>query len=138
MGIQFNDNGTVRDLTLADMATPDFQDSYSDLFKGINGYRPRGHSVETMLNFFDTYEERFAEAEKEWQLEQDLRLDYLNHKHGQVFPDLQTAEHFNVQAALARYEREAQVEAEERAAKAEFVRRGSPQPAIEAWLHGSM
>src|SRR3990170_4814797 len=41
MGIKFDDNGTTRDLTVADMLRPEFQESYSDLFKSLYGFRPR-------------------------------------------------------------------------------------------------
>lgn len=138
MGLQFIDtNGTERTLTLADMATPDFQDSYSDLYKTINGFRPRGHSLETMLHFFDTYEAQFAEAEKEWELERAQRLAYLNQKFNRTFANLSEAEVHNMEQARLRYDRETQEEADRLAAAAEMTRRFSPLPVIEDWMYGS-
>jgi len=138
MGLQFNDNGVTRTLTLADMATMTFQEAYSDLYKGINGFRPRGHSVESMLHFFDTYEEQFAQSEKEEAAARANRLAYLNQKHGQVFDTLTIAERFNEQAAYNRFMAKMEAESEAEAVKAEFKRRFSPAPVIDAWEHGAI
>lgn len=139
MGLQFIDrNGDKRTLTLADMLTQDFQESYSDLFKGIYGFRPRGHTAESMLHFFDTYEELYARAEAEQEIERGLRLDYLNYKHGREFTDLREAECFNEQVAYNRYMDELNRQEEEQARLAELNRRGSPLPVIEAWEYGSL
>lgn len=141
MGLQFRDEaGNERTLTLTDMATDDFKDSYSDLFKVIYDFRPRGEHLwtpEVMLAFFDSYEERFAEKEKEWEEEREARLDYLKCKHQRNFTSLKEAEDFNVQAALARYEREAEAERQEKDRKAEMTRRFSPLPVIEDWMYGT-
>lgn len=114
-------------------------DIISDMAKDVYGTRAACPTTpEAQVSFMNRYDDLIAEALEEQEGARVIRLAYLNKKHDQVFPDLQAAEHFNVQAALARYEREAAAEEAERAEKAEFVRRGSPMPAIIAWEHGTL
>ena len=136
MGLEFNDNGNIRTLTVADMATSDFQEAYSDLYKGLYGFRPRGHDVATMLHFFDTYEAEFAFAQEREEAALAYRLGYLEHKHGRKFADNREAERFNEQAAYNRFMDALHAEEEAKAEAAEFVRRGSAMPVIEAYMHG--
>jgi hypothetical protein len=134
MGLTFNDNGNVRTLTLADMATPAFQESYSDLYKGIHGIRPRGHSVEMMLHFFDTYEQEFERH----QAEEDAVLAYRSEKDGIQYTSW--SHYYDVKEAkdADEWEAEQAIRKAEADLKAEFARRGSPLPAIEAWEYGTL
>lgn len=109
---------------------------YSDAFKEIYGYRPRGEYLNSpgyVADFWNNFEAMFAEAQELDR--QDLKAaceavgipvtnwsayyDFLETK------DLMERE---------RYEAEEAAAAEERA---EFYRRGSPAPVIEAWAHGA-
>lgn len=132
MGLQFNDNGIVRTLTVADMATPDFQESYSDLYKGINGFRPRGHSPETMLRFFDTYEVQLAEHEAE----EKRQLAYVSERDGVEYRSW--SHYYDVKEAAdhAAWKAEEAARQAKLARRAEMYRRFSPLPVIEDWLYG--
>lgn len=132
MGLQFNDNGVTRTLALADMATQDFQEAYSDLYKGINGFRPRGHSVEAMLHFFDTYEAQFEESEEDDRRALKARserdgIEYRNWSHYYDEKERRDYEAYERQQAAR------QAVLDERA---EMYRRFSPLPVIEDWLYG--
>ena len=135
MGLQYVDGtGTERTLTVADMLLPDFQETYSDLYKGLNGFRPRGHDAETMLRFFDTYEAAFEESEAEEAAALARRsetdgVEYTSWSH-----------YYSVQEAKdhAEYLKEEAIRQEEAARAAEMARRFSPLPAIEAWEHGAL
>lgn len=126
-------------LTLADMALPEYRDCYSDMFKSLHGFRPRGewcNTPEFMLQFFNDYD-----ADIEAELERDRReaaerLVYLNHKHGTEFTTLHEASRYNEQKAFERFAREEEEREAEAAAKAEMTRRFSPMPVIEDWLYG--
>jgi hypothetical protein len=131
-------NATANVLTLADMASSDYQEAYSDLYKGLNGFRPRGHDAATMLRFFQTYDERFEESMEEECREAAARLTYLNHKHGQTFENLTLAERFNERAAHDRFMKNLEAQMIAEAHKAEFNRRGSAAPIIDAWEHGAL
>jgi hypothetical protein len=126
-------------LTLADMATPAYQDCYSDMFKSLHGFRPRGewcNTPEFMLQFFKDYDADIeAELERDRQ-EAAERLVYLNHKHSTNFTTLHEASRHNEQMAFARWEREAEALQAEKDRKAEMTRRFSPLPIIEAWEYG--
>lgn len=134
MGLQFTDNnGNTRTLTLADMATQDFQESYSDLFKGLHGFRPRGlMDPATMLRFFDTYEDSFAEHEAE----EARQLQYVSDRDGIQYRNWSHFYDEKERVAQEAYEREEAVRQAERAEKAEMNRRFSPLPIIEDWLYG--
>lgn len=134
MGLTFNDNGNIRTLTLADMQTPDFQSAYSDLYKGLHGIRPRGDSAETMLHFFDTYEQEF-ERQKE---QEDAALAYRSEQDGIQYTSWTHFYEVKEAKAYADWEAENAVRQAEIDLKAEFARRGSPLPFIEAWEYGSL
>lgn len=137
MGLQFIDrNGSERTLTEADMLLPEFQETFWDLYKSLHGIRPRGMLQDTryMLMFFDTYEECMKE-----QNEEDARsLAVLSEKDGVQY----TSWNHYYEMEDARRERECEVEAEKQRAieeaKAEYNRRGSPAPIIEAWEFGEI
>lgn len=136
MGLQFIDaNGTERTLTEADMLLPDFQETYSDLFKSLHGFRPRGMmDPASMLRFFDTYEAEFeAQAEQE-----KAALAYASERDG--FAYTSWSHFYELKEERDRKEWEAEEAARRAAAaeKAEFNRRGSPAPVIEAWEHGAL
>ena len=135
MGLQYVDGrGIERTLTVADMATPDFQDAYSDLYKGINGFRPRGHSPEQMLHFFDTYEARYQEheAEEAAALARRSEQDGIEYRSWSHYYDVKEAQDH------ALWEVEEKVRLARLAERKEFSRRGSPMPAIVAWEYGSL
>lgn len=134
MGLAFNDNGNIRNLTLADMATPAFQEAYSDLYKGLYGIRPRGHSVETMLHFFDTYEKEFERH----QAEEDAALAYRSEQDGIKYTSWNHFYQVKEAKEQEAWEAEQATRKAEADLKAEFARRGSPLPFIEAWEHGTL
>lgn len=132
MGLLFNDNGNIRTLTLADMATSDFQESYSDLYKGLNGFRPRGHDAATMLRFFDNYEAEFEAA----QAEEARALAHVSKRDGVEYRNW--SHYYDVKEALehAEWERENAARQAKLAKRAEMYRRFSPLPVVEDWLYG--
>lgn len=135
MGLQYVDgSGIERTLTVADMLTPDFQEAYSDLYKGLNGFRPRGHDAETMLRFFDSYEERMAEhvAEEAAELARLSNMDGIQYRSWSHYYDEQERRDYD---AWERAQAERQEALDYRAA---FNARFSSLPAIEAWEHGAI
>jgi len=137
MGLQFIDaKGNERTLTLEDMKTPVFQDSYSDLFKGLHGFRPRGEylcSPEVMLNFFDSYDQAMADyaAEEAAELARYSAEDGIEYRNWSHYYDEKERRDYEA------WER-AQVERQEALDyRAAFNARGSALPAIEAWEYGS-
>lgn len=115
------------------------QDIISDLAKSVYGTRsacPR--TPEDQVSFMNRYDSLIEDALEDEKRERDNRLAYLNHKHGQVFDNLAVAERFNQQAAHDRYMVEIELERVAADERAEFNRRGSPMPIIEAWEHGSL
>jgi hypothetical protein len=132
MGLQFNDNGVTRTLTLADMATQDFQEAYSDLYKGINGFRPRGHDTQTMLHFFDTYEAQFEESEEDDRraLKARSERDGIEYRSWSHYYDEKERRDYEA------YEREQAARQAVLAERAEMYRRFSPLPVVEDWMYG--
>lgn len=135
MGIEFNDNGIIRNLTVADMLTDEFRETYYDLYKGLNGIKPRWEtSPEVMLHFFDTYEEQYA-AEREREaaelaaLSQQDGIEYRNWSH---FYD--EKERRDEEA----YQREAEAKASKRDYLARVAARFSPLAAIREWEYGAI
>jgi hypothetical protein len=136
MGLQYVDGtGTERTLTVADMLTQDFQSAYSDLFKGLHGFRPSlNTSPEDMLRFFDTYEAAFEENEAEEaaalaRVSERDGIQYRNWMH--YYDEKEKRDYAEWQAEEAKRQEAA-------AHVAEFNRRGSPLPTIEAWEHGAI
>jgi len=109
---------------------------YSDAFKEIYGYRPRGEYLndpEYVAEFWNSFEELFAIA-----AEEDAQaLAAACEAHGiEATTWMSYYEQREAQDAIL----EAKYRAEEEAAaaeKAEFYRRGSPAPVLEAWAHGA-
>lgn len=134
MGIQFVDaNGTERTLTVADMLTPTFQESFSDLYKSLNGFRPRcTFSPEAMLRFFDSYEDEMeAQAEQEREaLARASERDGVEYRSWSHYYDLKEQRDF------AAWRREEDARQAREAVKAEMRRRFSPLPVIEDWMYG--
>lgn len=135
MGIKFDDNGTTRDLTVADMLRPEFQESYSDLFKSLYGFRPRGYtSPEAMLAFYDGYEAAFESQQEE----EREALRRISARDGVEYSSWSHYYSEKERKAEEEWERENAVRIEQAAHKAEMNRRFSPLPVIEAWEHGSI
>lgn len=132
MGLTFNDNGNIRTLTLADMATQDFQEAYSDLYKSLHGFRPRGHDAATMLRFFDNYETELAEvqAEEDRALARESEHDGVEYRSWSHYYDVKEARDH------AEWERENAARQAKLAERAEMYRRFSPLPVVEDWLYG--
>jgi hypothetical protein len=111
------------------------QDIISDLAKGLYGTRsacPR--TPEAQVFFMNNYEAAFKEEEEreaallKRNSERD-GIEYRNWSHYYSEQDRRAAE---------AWERENAARIEQQAHKAEFNRRGSPLPAIEAWEHGAL
>lgn len=109
---------------------------YSDAFKDIYGYRPRGeylNSPEYVAEFWNDHERLFAESQ-----EQDRRdLEAACEAVGipvttwSAYYDHLEAEDLAEREALELAEEDARLEREE------FYRRGSPAPVVQAWEHGA-
>jgi len=109
---------------------------YSDAFKEIYGYRPRGeyvNSPEYVAEFWNSFEELFDAVQ-----EQD-RADLTAACEAVGIPVTNWMDYYDFLEVKDQAEREAYqaMEAEYAAERAEFYRRGSPAPAIEAWAHGA-
>jgi len=114
-------------------------DIISDMAKDVFGTRAACPTTpEAQVSFMNRYGDLIAEALEEERNERVQRHLYLNQKHGQTFATYEEAERFNIEAAMARFEREAAALAQVRNIRAEFMRRGSPLPVIEAWEHGGL
>ncbi len=109
---------------------------YSDAFKEIYGYRPRGEYLncpEYVAEFWNSFDELFAAAQ-----EQDA-ADLAAACEAVGIPVTNWMAYYDFLEAKDQAEREAYeaMEAEAAAEKAEFYRRGSPAPVLEAWAHGA-
>lgn len=109
---------------------------YSDAFKEIYGYRPRGeyvNSPEYVADFWNSFEENFAEAQRQDAEDLQTACDAVG------IPNTGWMAYYDFLEAKDQAEREAYELAEMEAAeeKAEFYRRGSPAPVLEAWAHGA-
>lgn len=122
---------------VADIAAdlPMYREVYSDLFKGLHGFRPRGdmfNTPEMICSFLNIYDEEF-----EYHAQQEAReLVALGEEFGQVFHNWHAYYDFLERKDQREYqewmaEREQQEDFER-----EFARRGSPLPYIIAWEHG--
>lgn len=109
---------------------------YSDAFKEIYGYRPRGEYLncpEYVAEFWNSFEELLAAANEE----SEMALAAACEAHG---IEATTWMSYYEQREAQDLVLEAKYRAEEEAAaaeKAEFYRRGSPAPVLEAWAHGA-
>ena len=108
---------------------------YSDAFKSIYGYRPRGeylNSPEAEASFWNSYEEESQRVEAE---EQDT-LRFYGEEHGRIFPTFSAYYDFIEAEEERRYCEAKEARRAAQAEREEFHRRGSPQPIIQAWEHG--
>ena len=128
---------TAKTVTAADVAAGLTDDwCYSDAFKEIYGYRPRGEFVtspEYVAEFWNEFDVLFDAV-----VEQD-RADLTAACEAVGIPVTSWMAYYDYTAAQrqAEYEEFKAVEAAVAAEKAEFYRRGSPAPVIEAWAHGA-
>ena len=111
----------------------DFAGTYSDLFKSLHNFRPRGlMDPQIIADFLNSYEERFAEEEAR----EAAELEALGEQYGRVFRDwheyYDMLERKDARERAEYFAEQAREEAEAR----EFARRGSPMPYIMAWEHG--
>ena len=128
---------TIETVTAADVVAGLTDDwCYSDAFKEIYGYRPRGefvNSPEYVAEFWNEFDVLFDAV-----VEQD-RADLTAACEAVGIPVTSWMVYYNYIAAQRQAEHEEfkAVEAAVAAEKAEFYRRGSPAPVIEAWAHGA-
>jgi LmbE family N-acetylglucosaminyl deacetylase len=109
---------------------------YSDAFKEIYGYRPRGEYVNSpgyVAEFWNSFEELFDAAQ-----EQD-RADLAAACEAHGIEATTWSSYYDQRDEQVHLEYQEYIAAEEAAAaeRAEFYRRGSPAPAIEAWAYGA-
>jgi hypothetical protein len=121
------------DQIAADLAS--WQSTYSDLFKGIYGFRPRGdffNTARSIAQFMNSYDEEFRLSEERDRQE----LAALCEEHGHEFASwhdyyawLEIKDQREHKEWLAEREQQENFQRE-------FARRGSPLPHIIAWEHG--
>ena len=128
---------TAKTVTAADVVAGLTDDwCYSDAFKEIYGYRPRGefvNSPEYVAEFWNSFEENFAEAQRQDRADLEAACEAVG------IPVTTWMAYYDFLEAKDLAEREAYdaMEAEYAAERAEYFRRGSPAPVIEAWAHGA-
>ena len=128
---------TAKTVTAAQVAAGLTDDwCYSDAFKDIYGYRPRGefvNSPEYVARFWNEFDVLFAEAEAQ----DRAGLAAACEAHG--IEATTWSSYYDQREAQEYLERQEYLAAEEAAAaeRAKYFRRGSPAPAIEAWAHGA-
>jgi hypothetical protein len=108
---------------------------YSDAFKEIHGFRPRGdywNNPEAVARFWNTFDEEFQRVEDEEQ--EHLRA--LGEQHGRIFRNMSAYYDFYEARQEQEWLEQAAQKREAEEARAEFFRRGSPTPIIDAWEHG--
>jgi hypothetical protein len=133
MGLEFNDNGVIRILTVEDMQTDLFREAYFDLYKGLNDIKPRWYtSPEDMLRFFDTYEAQLEEhkareAEELARLSERDGIQYRSWMH--YYDEKERRDHEAWERQNA--ERQAKADYQE-----ELRRRWSPLAVIRMWEYG--
>lgn len=111
----------------------DFASTYSDLFKSLYNFRPRGLMEPQMIaDFLNSYGERFAEEEAR----EAAELAALGDKWGQQFRTW--SDYYDMLERKDAREREEYFaeKAREEAEAAEFARSGSPMPYVIAWEYG--
>ena len=128
---------TAKTVTAADVVAGLTDDwCYSDAFKEIYGYRPRGEFVtspEYVAEFWNSFDELFAEAQRQDRADLEAACEAVG------IPVTTWMAYYDFLEAKDLAEREAYdaMEAEYAAERAEYFRRGSPAPVIEAWAHGA-
>lgn len=109
---------------------------YSDAFKDVHGFRPRGeylNSPEYVAEFWNSFDELFDQAQAQDRADLEAACEAVG------IPVTTWSAYYDHLEAEDQAEREAYELAEQMAAeeRAEFYRRGSPAPIIEAWAHGA-
>lgn len=133
MAIDANGNQVV--YTLEMMADPAMRETYFDLYKEIHGIKPRWNfTEEQMLWLFNNYDQLFEEEQEN----ERRALAAKSEKHGIEFKSWSEYYDFKDRTAYERWQAEEAVRQQAAAEKAEFFRRGSPKPFIEAWEHGAI
>lgn len=107
---------------------------YSDAYKEIYGFRPRGHSDEQEASFWNDFDRLWAEMQEQ----EAAQLAALCEHHGQDFPNFMAYYNFLDEVREAEYREECAAREAALAVRAEFYRRGSPAPVIDAWEHGDL
>lgn len=130
MAIDANGNQVV--YTLEDMLSEDMKDAYSELHKDLYSFRPFNFNPEAMLTFFEQYDAVFESQ----QAESAAELKSLGDRDGIEYRNWSHYYDEKERKSYEDYERQAAEEATRKAEQVEFSRRGSPMPAIEAWMHG--
>lgn len=105
---------------------------YSDAHKEIYGYRPRGHSAEQEASFWNDFDRLWADM----QAEEAAQLQALRDFHGEEFPNFMAYYNYLDELRERQYQEEREARRAAEAARAEFFRRGSPAPVIDAWEYG--
>jgi hypothetical protein len=105
---------------------------YSDAYKEIHGFRPRGHSSEMEASFWNNFDRLWADMVAE----EAAQLAALCDHHGQDFPNFMAYYNFLDEVREAEYREECAAREAAEAERAEFNRRGSPMPFIDSWEHG--
>lgn len=117
--------------TLETLSTEALMEGYSDAFKDINGYRPRGeylHTREYLIDFWETFNDRLAQVEAEdaaqlAALGFPTWMDYYNHLDRQHA--LKCVSQKLLDEAIADM-------------NTEYSTRGSVVPVIDAWDRGDI
>ena len=128
---------TSKTVTAADVAAGLTDDwCYSDAFKEIYGYRPRGEFVtspEYVAEFWNSFDELFDAVKAQDRADLEAACEAVG------IPVTSWMAYYDFLEAKDLAEREECLAAEKAAAaeRAEYFRRGSPAPVIEAWAHGA-
>lgn len=116
---------------LETLSTEQLLESYSDAFKDINGYRPRGeylHTREYLIHFWATFNDRLAEVEAE----EAAHLEFLGFPSWTAYYN-----HLDRQYWLECVSQELLAEAVADM-NTEYSTRGSIVPIIDAWDRGDI
>jgi hypothetical protein len=108
---------------------------YSDAFKEVYGYRPRGEYLNKpgyVAEFWNRFDELLAVAKAE----EEEALAIICARHGIVATTWSSYYDQREEQDYLRYQEERAAAAEATAEKAEYFRRGSPAPVLEAWAYG--
>lgn len=105
---------------------------YSDAHKEVYGFRPRGHSAEQEASFWNDFDRLWADMQA--QEDEDLRAH--GEYYGRTFQNFMEFYNFMDDEREREYQEEHEAREAALAARAEFYRRGSPVPILEAWDYG--
>lgn len=111
--------------------------SYSDAFKGINGFRPRCESlwtVEAIVRFWNDYDRMFEASQEEERRE----LAALSERYGIEFASWSAYYDYLDRLSWQEYEAERKAREDKENFVREFFRRWSPLAAITLWEEGAI